>query len=538
MDWVWWKHGVLYQIYPRSFYDSNNDGIGDLPGLIEKLDYLADLGIDGIWLSPINVSPMHDFGYDISNYLEIDPIFGTREDFLRLIEEAHRRGIRVIMDLVMNHTSHLHSWFLNSRSSRSHPQRDWYIWRSGKRDKPPNNWFSVFGGSAWKWDELTRQYYLHSFLEEQPDVNWRNKKLKEAMFDVVRFWLDRGVDGFRLDVVNWFIKDRHFRNNPIFLGPIGPVFLQKHKYDRNRPETHDLLKDFRNVLDVYDDRMAVGEVFTMPPGDPALSAKHLGNGEDQLHLAFDFSLMYRWWNARQFYKAIKKWMNLIPGKGWPCHVLSNHDQPRSISRYGDGRDGMKRAKVAATLLLTMKGTPFIYYGEEIGMKNNTQIPRKDICDPLGKRYWPFFAGRDASRTPMQWTPEANAGFTGGRMWLPVGSDYNVLNVQSERADRYSLLNYYRALIAIRKEHEVLQKGEWEPVLKGRKGVLGYFRTWGEKRIFVVLNFTGNEKKINLGDRAQWEVIHSTHRFPHTHFTTLSMTLSPYEATVVEQIGAL
>src|SRR5271157_6072157 len=230
---IWWKHGIIYQIYPRSFYDSNGDGIGDIPGIIKKLDYLVSLGIDGIWLSPINRSPMHDFGYDISDYYEIDQIFGTNEDFLQLIEEAHKRGIRIIMDLVLNHTSHLHPWFLSSRSSRSNPKRNWYIWRDGFRNKPPNNWLSVFGGSAWKWDELTSQYYLHTFLEEQPDVNWRNEELRNAMFSMIKYWLDKGVDGFRLDVVNWLVKDSRFRNNPEIL---GQTFLQRHKYDRNRPE--------------------------------------------------------------------------------------------------------------------------------------------------------------------------------------------------------------------------------------------------------------------------------------------------------------
>ncbi len=272
---AWWKHGVVYQIYPRSFNDSNGDGIGDISGIVEKLDYLCDLGVDAIWLSPINRSPMYDFGYDISDYYAIDPIFGTGEDFQRLIDGAHARGIRVIMDLVLNHTSHLHPWFLSSRSSRTNPKRDWYIWRDAESGRPPTNWQSVFGGSAWKWDEMTSQYYLHSFLEEQPDLNWRNPQLREAMYDMLRHWLDRGVDGFRLDAVNWLIKDRRFRNNPAV--PFAP-FLQKHRYDRNRTRTHEIMKEFRTILDGYGDRMAVGEVFTLPPGDPALSARYLGIG--------------------------------------------------------------------------------------------------------------------------------------------------------------------------------------------------------------------------------------------------------------------
>jgi alpha-glucosidase len=532
--WIWWKHGILYQIYPRSFYDSNGDGIGDIPGIIKKLDYLASLGIDGIWLSPVNRSPMHDFGYDISDYYEIDQVFGTNDDFLQLIEKAHDRGIRIIMDLVLNHTSHLHPWFLSSRSSRSNPKRNWYIWRDGFRNRPPNNWQSVFGGSAWKWDELTCQYYHHTFLEEQPDVNWRNKELQNAMFSMVKYWLDKGVDGFRLDVVNWLVKDARFRNNPEIL---GQTFLQRHKYDRNRPETHDILKQLRLMLNQYEDRMSVGEVFTLPPGDPAMSARFLGDGKSELHLAFDFSLMYRLWNAHRFYRCIRRWLKSVPENAWPCHVLSNHDQPRAISRYGSGKEGRKRAKVAAALLLTLRGTPFIYYGEEIGMKN-TGISRSDIRDPLGKRFWFLFLGRDPARTPMQWSPEHNAEFTTGLAWLPVSVDFSSINVEAQSADRYSLLNFYKTLIALRKQKKALYEGDWIPVLKGRNGVLGYYRRYKNEKIFIVLNFTAREKRIHIHDRGQWKVLASTHRFRNEHFTDLRLSIFPYEATVFEKFGEL
>jgi alpha-glucosidase len=531
---VWWKHGVIYQIYPRSFYDSNNDGIGDIRGIIHKLEYLVNLGVDAIWLSPVNRSPMHDFGYDISDYYEIDPIFGTTEDFRELVREAHSRGLRVLMDLVLNHTSHLHQWFLSSRSSRSNPKRDWYIWKDGPRNRPPNNWRSVFGGSAWKWDELTCQYYLHTFLEEQPDLNWRNAELKKAMFDMIIHWLDSGVDGFRLDAVNWLIKDRRFRNNPAVP---GAPFFQKHHYDRNRPETHDILKELRRTLDGYGDRMAVGEVFTLPPGNPSLSAGYLGSEDNELNLAFDFSLMYRPWDALRYYRSLRRWMNHIPEKGWPCHVLSNHDQPRGITRYGGGRDGGKRAKVAAALLLTMKGTPFIYYGEEIGMKN-CRVPRCDLRDPLGKRYWPLFTGRDPARTPMQWSSDENAGFTNGRPWLPIGTDFRKNNVEEQSRDLYSLLNFYKTLIAIRKNKVAIHLGEWKPVIKGHNGVLGYYRKNGKETVFIALNFTDKNRRVHLHDRGQWKVLVSTHRFTDTHLTSLDFTLSPYEAIVLEKIGTL
>ncbi len=528
----WWKYGVVYQIYPRSFYDSNGDGIGDIPGVIEKLDYLSHLGVDAIWLSPVNTSPMFDFGYDISNYNEIDPVFGTMSDYRTLIDESHTRGIHVIMDLVLNHTSHLHPWFVESRSSTDNPKRDWYIWDKGDGGRPPNNWISIFGSSAWKYDSSTGEYYYHSFMEEQPDLNWRNPGLKEAMFDMIRFWLDLGVDGFRLDVINLLIKDLKLRNNPVRFGI--PLF-QKNKYNRNRKELHGLLREVRKILDQYNDTMSVGEIFMPPPGEPELSAGYLGSGEDELHLAFDFSLIFRLWSARSYYKCIERWMNAIPVNGWPCHVLSNHDQPRSMWRYNWGNEGGKRSPVAAALLLTLKGTPFIYYGEEIGMKNS-RIGRKDIQDPFGKKFWPLFRGRDSSRTPMQWSPENNGGFTVGRSWLPVGVDYKTINVKNQMEDKFSLLNFYRDLIEIRKQKKALQQGDWVPVMKGYNGIIAYYRVFGEEVIFVALNFTGKIKNINIHNRAQWKNLLSTHKSLHTHYTNLKFSLDPYEATIIEKIG--
>lgn len=532
--WIWWKHGVIYQIYPRSFYDSNGDGIGDIPGIIEKLDYLKDLGIDAIWLSPVNTSPMYDFGYDISNYREIDPVFGSKKDFRDLIKEAHARDIKIIMDMVLNHTSHLHQWFIESRSSLDSPKRDWYIWREGKKGKPPNNWIAAFGGSSWEKDESSGQYYLHSFLKEQPDVNWRNNELRDAMYSEMRYWLDHGVDGFRLDVVNWFVKDGDFRNNPPSL---RPQQLQKHRFDRNRPETHEIMKEIRTVVDSYRDRMTVGEVFSLPPGDPKLSASYLGDGSDELHLAFDFSLLYKWWNARTVYRTIRRWMEKIPEDGWACHVLSNHDQPRSMSRFGGGRDAIKRARVAATLLLTLKGTPFIYYGEEIGMRN-IRISRKDIQDPLGKKYWPLYQGRDPARAPMQWSSDENAGFTRGNIWLPVNSDFRKVNVAADAADKYSMLNHYRALIRIRKKKKALHMGDWIPLIKGAGKIIAYTREYQDQKIFIALNFSDKQKKLSLKNRGQWRVISSTHKFVNEHFTDLDFGLMPYEATIVQRIGDL
>ena len=456
-DGPWWKEGVIYQIYPRSFRDTGGDGVGDLPGVIEKLDYLSDLGVDGIWLSPINTSPMFDFGYDVSDYRGIDPVFGTMKDFDRLIKEAHRRGIRIVMDLVMNHTSHLHPWFMESRSSRDNPKRDWYIWHDGVKGKAPNNWMAVFGGRAWEWDEVTGQYYLHSFLKEQPDINWRNPALKKAALAEIGFWLDRGVDGFRLDVVNFFVKDDQFRSNPFGVGiHPRPYDLQKHVYDRDRPELKPLLREWRGLLDRYRERMMVGEVVAEKP-NPALAASYLGDGTDGLHLSFDFSFMNCDWGADVYRKRLKAYHDSIPAKAWPCMVFSNHDQVRSYTRYASGEDSLKRAKIIAMLLLAMRGTPFIYYGEEIGMKNG-RIRRREIQDPVGKKYWPFNSGRDGERTPMQWSAGPGAGFTAGAPWLPPCDNYREVNVERQAADTGSLLNFYRGLIALRRESAALRRG--------------------------------------------------------------------------------
>ncbi len=533
-DGTWWKHGTVYHVYVRSFYDSNGDGVGDIPGMLEKMDYFSWLGVDAILLSPVNTSPMHDFGYDICDYRGIDPVFGTFEDFARLIDEAHARNIRIIMDVALNHTSYLHPWFIESSSSRDNPKRDWYIWRDPVKGGVPNNWRSAFLGSAWEWHQPTEQYYLHTFLKEQPDVNWRNPDLAEAMLNELRFWLDRGVDGFRLDVANYFVKDKLFRNNPFSFNPISN---QVEKYNKNRPETHAVMRNLRQLVDSYDSRMLVGEVFSYPPGDSELSASYLGTGNDELHLAFDFSLLYRKWNARKFYKCIKNWYAVLPDGGWPCNVLSNHDQPRSFNRYKDDQDSEKRARVAAMLLLTLWGTPFVYYGEEIGMKN-FRISRSELTDPAGKKFWPLYAGRDCARTPMQWSPDDNAGFTSGKMWLPVSMDYKQVNVETMKDDPHSLLHFYKKLIEIRKHKKAMTHGKWKARSKGHHGVISYMRKYEDETLYVVLNFTDQRKRVNDGKQGQWKVLLSTHRSSFEHFAELSFELYPYEATMIEKIGEL
>ncbi len=526
---TWWKHGVVYQIYPRSFYDTNGDGVGDIPGVTAKLDYLSWLGVDAIWLSPVNNSPMYDFGYDISDFRGIDPLFGTHDDFIHLINEAHRRGIKIIMDLVINHTSHLHPWFVESRSSRGNPKRDWYIWHDGINGRPPNNWRAVFGGRSWERDDATGQYYYHSFLKEQPDLNWRNTQLRKAVFADIRYWLDRGVDGFRLDAVSWYVKDDRYRDNPFVIGPTPrPYDLQKHIYDQNRPETHDVLKELRKLLDAYPDRMIVGETYASPPGDPEISASYLGTGEDELHLAFDFSLLFSRYGAGRYRDCLMRWYGAIPGRSWPCLVLNNHDQPRSMSRLCRGRDGMKKARLLAAILLTARGTPFLYYGEELGMRNG-DIGRGRIQDPLGKKYWPFYSGRDPERTPMQWSGEANAGFSAAEPWLPITDNYREVNVAAGRDDPGSIINFYRSLITIRKKETALQRGTIT-MAGADPGVLAYFRESGLDRLLVAMNFSGKNRSIRAGDSNHRVVLFGTDKKAGSEQSGI-LKLLPYEVLI-------
>jgi alpha-glucosidase len=531
-DFVWWKHGVVYQIYPRSFYDSNGDGIGDIPGVTAKLDYLSRLGVDAIWLSPVNTSPMFDFGYDISDYRGIDPVFGTHDDFLRLVREAHEREIRIIMDMVINHTSHLHPWFVESRSSRDNPKRDWYLWHDGRRGRPPNNWMATFGGRAWEWDAATGQYYHHTFLKEQPDLNLRNPACREAVFNELRYWLDLGVDGFRLDAVNWYIKDDLFRSNPPGWGPNAPrpYDLQDHVFDKNRPEIHDVLRELRRLMDGYGERMMVGETYESSPRGAETAASYLGNGSDELHLAFDFSLIFTRYGARHFRRCLERWYAAVPKGGWPSLVLNNHDQPRAVARWCRGRDGMKRARLLAFLLLAARGTPFLYYGEEIGMDNGV-IGRREIRDPLGKRYWPFHRGRDPERTPMLWSAESHGGFTAGVPWLPVNRDYRERNVAAQERDPASLLNLYRGLIALRKERGALHRGSIA-MLGDHPDILAFYRDHDGERLLAALNFSGRRASMTLEGGAR-RVLFGTDRERGAPVAGPLLVMEPHEALILE-----
>jgi alpha-glucosidase len=525
--WIWWKHGVIYHIYPRSFQDSDGDGIGDIRGIIRRLGYLKELGIDGIWISPMYKSPMVDFGYDVSDYRAIDPAFGTMEDFMELLAKAHESGIRIILDMILNHTSSQHPWFIESSSSLSNPKRNWYIWKEGTMGTLPNNWKSAVGGSAWKLDENTGQYYLHSFFEEQPDLNWRDPELHDVFFDEMKFWLDLGVDGFRLDVINLIAKDKKFRNNPVLFGIPA---LQKHVYTRNRKLSVTVVKKIRELLDRYDERVSIGEIYSYPPGNARIAARYLAKGTNGIHLAFDFSLIFSTWNARSYYRCIKTWYNSLPEGGWPCNVLSNHDLFRSIDRFPWRTNREEKAKVTAVLLLSLLGTPFIYYGEEIGM-HNTRLSKSQIQDPLGKKYWPIFKGRDKARTPMQWNTEPNGGFTIGKPWLPLNKDSRSRNVRRQEGEPASLLNLYRSLIKLRRTSEALQKGSWVPVTNGQEGILAYFRVTETERVLVILNFTARDKTLSLPEHLYGKVLLSTHRSPEEFSYFQKMQIGPFEATI-------
>ncbi|EOQ90010.1 alpha amylase, catalytic domain protein [Leptospira yanagawae serovar Saopaulo str. Sao Paulo = ATCC 700523] len=502
---AWWKEAVIYQIYPRSFQDSNGDGIGDLDGITERLDYLAgskdSLGIDAIWLSPVYPSPMFDFGYDISDYEEIDPVFGTIQSFKRLLKEAHKRGIRIIMDLVVNHTSHLHPWFIESRSSVNSPKRDWYIWKEPSHNGPPNNWLGAFGGSGWEYDKRTGEYYFHSFLKEQPDLNWRNPDVEDAIFRMMKYWLDMGVDGFRLDVVNLYVKDEFFRNNASYFmkGP-RPYDKQVHTYDRDRPEMHGILRRMRKLLDSYSEkRMFVGEIMQDFPGNVLLPATYCGRN-DELHLAFNFMFLFSSWKAERFFQIVKDFESALGEDNWPNYTLSNHDFPRHITRYEKGEHTLDRAKLAACMMLTLRGTPFLYYGEEIGMKRQ-KVPFNKIQDPVGKRYWPFHPGRDPERIPMPWDGSETTGFTTGKPWLPLYAEASTVNVESQKQNPDSLFYTYKKLIQIRKDRKSLRKGKLKILLSADKQALYYRRREGKEETYIFLNFSS--KPVSVSYPRKW-----------------------------------
>jgi len=486
----WWKTGVIYQIPVASFADSDGDGIGDLNGVLGKLDYLNDgtsssLGVNVIWLTPINPSPMRDFGYDVSDYRAVSGFFGSMADFDHLLAACHDRGLRLMTDLVLNHTSDEHPWFQESRSSRDNPKRDWYVWRDGRSPgKPPNRWLSVAEGSPWEFDDATGQYYYHAFLHFQPDLNWRNPDVRQEMLDVLRFWLDRGVDGFRLDLINFLYEDEQLRENPRKLG-WRPYFWQHHIYDRSRPESLEAARDLRRLSDGYADRALMGEVCSEDRDD---TVAYLSDGSDGLHLSFYLDFARISWSAERFRESVGWLEDHIPADGWPCYYLNNHDLSRTFTRLGGGQHAEARAKVAAAMLLTLRGTPIIYAGEEIGMPMS-KVPRGVMKDPIGTKYWPLSQGRDGARTPMHWSSAPNAGFTSGKPWLPVDPSHSDRSVQSQDGDPTSLLNWYRRVISLRAERPALQTGGYRALEDAPRGVYGYVRECEGEKLAVFLNFT-------------------------------------------------
>lgn len=503
----WWKTGVMYQCYVRSFMDSNGDGIGDLPGLISKLDVLAgasrgSLGIAGLWLSPIYPSPNRDFGYDISDYRAIDPVYGTMEDFSQLVAQAHQRGIHLIMDLVVNHSSTDHPWFQQARASRENPFHDYYVWNDGKGGRPPNNWGSSFGGSAWEWNEQTREFYLHSFLREQADLNWRNPALRGEVHDIMRFWMGRGVEGFRLDVANYYVKDALLRDNRhefIVAQPVPgnssrilpiPMFREVFTRTVDQPETHEALKEMRRVVDEKPGRMMVGEI-TQHALDQVLS--YYGSGDDELNLVFNFFFFVRHFRAADFRDIIDRTLNGMPPGAWPAWVLSNHDVVRAVSRY---HLSPHMARAMMGLLLTLKGTPFLYNGEPLGLAN-TPLPRHLLQDPVGKRYWPLPVGRDGERTPMPWDETSNAGFTTGTPWLPVPATSRTYAAQC--ADPDSLLNFTSQLIRFRSTHPALNAGDMTFMDGPSRNCLCYQRMTPGEQMIITVNLSRRAVRLSRAD---------------------------------------
>lgn len=513
-DKDWWRGAVIYQIYPRSFQDSNGDGIGDLKGITARLPHIASLGADAVWISPFFPSPMKDFGYDVSNYVDVDPMFGSLNDFDTLIAEAHRLNIKVMIDLVMSHTSDQHPWFIESRSSRFNPKADWYVWSDAKPDgSPPNNWLSIFGGTAWHWDPTRMQYYMHNFLTSQPDLNLHNPEVQDALLDLTRFWLKRGVDGFRLDTINFYFHDKELRNNPA-LAPerrnastapaVNPYNFQEHIYDKSRPENLEFLKRFRAVLNEFPAIAAVGEV-----GDSQRGLEIVGeytSGDDKMHMCYAFEFLAPDPLTPARVVETQNAFAAAAPEGWVCWAFSNHDVVRHVSRWGQeilDRDAF--AKLAAAILLSQRGSVCLYQGEELGL-TEADIAYADLQDPYGIQFWPEFKGRDGCRTPMVWDAQAHqAGFTtSDKAWLPVQVEHQLRAVSAQYGDPASVLEQYRRFLAFRKQHSPLSKGEIR-FLASDEQLLAYERQYGNETILCMFNMSPTSLLAAMPD-GNWEAL--------------------------------
>ncbi|MEM8544291.1 MAG: alpha-glucosidase [Cyanobacteria bacterium P01_H01_bin.119] len=549
----WWDGGVIYQIYPFTFADGNGDGTGDLQGIISRLDYLNDgnpesqtsLGVDAIWLSPINQSPMVDNGYDISDYRDICPMFGSMADFEELLRAAHDRGIKVVLDLVVNHTSNQHPWFIESCASRGNPKADWYLWQEPLEGRDlPNNWLSYFGGTGWTYCSKRDQYYFHTFHQNQPDLNWQNPEVRSEIYDIVRFWLDKGVDGFRLDASSAYSKDAYFRDNPMKYGASDHNAYNNyhHLYEKNLPENHQIIRELRAILDEYGDRVLIGETFI----DNRLydSVVFYGANNDELHLPLTFEFPFSPWYPGYLQREIEKKEKTTPAGVFPSYFLDNHDIPRHLSRWVECSlcvDSDAIAKAAATLLLTVRGTPILYYGQELGMVDNTDISQDRLQD---KAIMPNEEGetpppRDGARTPMQWDSSAHAGFSFGKdvePWLPVHANYPEVNVEAELGQPDSVLNFYRQLIRIRKQSRALLLGQWRTLIDYPHEHLAYLRYTDDEMVLVAISFA-YEQPFSLDgqvDRESWTVLLSTH-YAADKVIDLADTLQSFEVSILQKL---
>jgi alpha-glucosidase len=489
----WWQHAVFYEIYPRSFADSNNDGVGDLNGISSKMTYLHDLGVDAIWISPCYPSPQVDFGYDVSDYENIDPMYGTLADFDGMVAEGKKHDVRIILDFVPNHTSDQHPWFLDSKSSRNSAHRDWYIWRDGKGPgKPPNNWISIFGGPGWTLDPTTKQYYYHFFYKQQPDLNWRNPAVEKAMLDTTRWWYQRGVSGFRLDAVDALFEDPELKDNPVLPGVNAQGDPNtENKYNDKLPQVHEELQKLRKIADDFN-AVLIGETWT---SDIAELDRYYGQGSHELQLPMDF--MFTMVNKLSPLEFRRQIAAVDAAHGWPVFVISNHDIQRSYNRYGDGKNNDAIAKLMGAFYLTLRGTPIMYYGEEIGMQNNDPKRKEDVKDPIGRTGWPKEKGRDGERTPMQWSDAPNAGFSQATPWLPVPPTFKTHNVATESENPDSVLNLYRKVLKLRHTNEALIEGKYTALNQDDPNVMSYLRTYKGKAVLVALNMSAAPQKMHF-----------------------------------------
>lgn len=501
----WWRGAVIYQVYPRSFQDTDGDGMGDIKGIIQRLPYIAALGVDAIWLSPFFTSPQADMGYDVSDYCDVDPMFGSLADFDAMMKEAKRLGLKVIIDQVISHTSDQHPWFKESRASRDNAKADWFVWAAAKPDgTAPNNWLSVFGGPAWEWDGVRKQYYMHNFLASQPDLNFHNREVQDAVLDAVKFWLDRGVDGFRLDTVNYYFHDKELRDNPphtpdsddagLDAPDVNPYGMQSHLYDKTQPENIEFLKRFRALLDQYPDRTTVGEV-----GDGARSLKTVAaytSGGDKLHMCYTFDLLGPDFTPSHIRHCVESFQKQVKD-GWVCWAFSNHDVTRHVSRFvQQPQEREAVARLAISVLSTLRGSICLYQGEELGLPE-AELSFEDLRDPYGIRFWPAFKGRDGCRTPMVWDAgKDQAGFSTAKPWLPVSAEHQALAVDAQEADAASVLAHYRATLAFRKAHPALVDGDME-FLATNEDVLAFTRSKGDERLLFVFNLRRGPQEISV-----------------------------------------